>query len=409
MPTIPINNSTITETTTVTDLPTGGLPMNFIIGGGLLVLLFFIVLFLVLSDRAKDKTRLNKARQFNFTDFCKHNQLVRLAKYNRMALVIVLGSLFGIFLPPVASAGFRDVTIRSAIAGIGWTLSGVLIVAVVILNMYSEVKANSNATYAYVDVYDLNGEVYPQLWRRLTKGAEVLIDANTANETIGQILDNKVKNGQLTKERAEVIKTYYTKLETKHIYRAKIEETYDILLVLPGLWETVLDERKLQVFADTTNITVGRTRLDVLYMGEETRTVTDVEKGRETLRDLAAGFFTVLTSPSTVQSIIKEGKFTATTNADAQAAVVKHHLQQNAVTGQTYERRLGQLVKTEADLRKERYKSAVNGATEAQVYIRGFHRLFTIDQPQDQAFRLIGYGIAFFFVYYVIFTIIGWM
>jgi len=366
----------------------------------------FIVVWKYITYRRESASLINKLH-FVHAVFDEKTRPVDLSGYNRLMGVIGFMVIAVIFVPPALFGRIRDEALSMGLIAAGWMMGSLMIIIVYYMIQFREVKKNSNTLWIDVEVHRPGEMSVRRLWKRVVRGPEIDLSKDSIVEIARESVDAAVRLGKISAQDRNRLIEQLQKMEGVHVYRCTVDEKWPLLVVLDGDWKEVVRTREEVMLDETTEVNVLRTFWHVVYLGETTRIVDDIEDGTPTKRELTMGVYAIILAPDDVDSKLREGHFVAPSRADVELATIKHVAQQQAVTADSYQSKVSKLTKTQRDLDEERLRKVVEGATQFNVFMRGFKRLFDVELMRDTFVRTTLIFIIAGFIWYVVFRILG--
>lgn len=415
--------TTTTNTTTgggFTPIPyTGGIEVSgwftiFLFAG-----IFLVFAYIYYKRGIADELARLKARHFILDTFLSDTEATDLSDYNRKYGVVIFFGFVGMIGIPAVSISLIPIEfafVRGIITIMGYGMMILFLWNFLDKMSHNEIKSMQNAVWFEVEFYIPGRGTFHKVWKKTEPIKEVVLSDTQYGELASRIIKNardyghKFKKGEAQKAKTDIIK----RLKTLFIYRTSVKGrgdfSYQILLILKHPWNEVVNPNTEELFHRTTDVTVQRAPHHIVYIGESDRIFQDLSsKGSPEMRQLTMGVCISIVDRQDVGEILMDGRFDSPDAQDAIAAQMLSYYEQETTTAKFVNGKINALNKRDKEYEELEGQKDEESQAQFNTYLRVFNKLFTKHQQRGTVTNFFLYAVVFFFVYWALFSMLGWM
>lgn len=415
-------NPWVPPVTDVTITPQGG-SMALIMG---LIAVFLVFILWWYRKTILEEKELLKVLHFNLHDFLDDTESVDLSDYNRKYGFLILLGIISMFAVPgmaVLVIPSSLMPVRAIIMVLGWFIVALLLWDFVRHLTSKEVRENMNSVWGTTEMHIPGLGSYSRTWRQMEEPKEVVLSLEEHKTFVDKIMDDAIEaeipiewknaDGEMVQGADAIDQAKALLLESLQkykTYRVAIQKHYRVLLIMQHSWNDIKNPNTDEMFNKTTDVTVNRMPMHVVYIGETQRLFRDRDKkGHPIMSGVTMGVFMCVIDRKYVEKKILTGRFATPNSQDAMIARMAHQHEQNTLTVEFVNEKLIELAKKQKEYKELKHKKVVEGQTQFNVYVRGFNRLFEPIGQRGKLTNILLYFLVFGAIWYFIFSIFGWM
>lgn len=400
--------------------------------GGSTALIFGVILIMVVfliwwyKKNILEQKELLRVLHFNLHAFLDDTESLNLEDYNRKYGLLILLGIVSMFAVPAAAVAVIPVSlieIRAVFMVLGWFIVALLLWDFVRHLTSKEVRDNMNSVWGTTEIHIPGLGSFTRTWRKMEEPTEVILSKAENKTMVDTIVKNAIIAGVdlewideddvlITGNDAivQIKKLMMESLSKYRKYRLSVQGNYRLLMISANPWNELVNPNTDEMFNKTTDVTVNRMPMHVVYIGETSRLFRDRDgKGNPIMSGVTMGVFMIVVDRTTVERQLLSGRFTTPNSQDAVIARIAHQHEQDVLTVEYVNEKLLELAKKQTEYKELKHKKVVEGQTQFNVYVRGFKRLFEPIGGKTQFTNILFYFAVFGAVWYFLFNIFGWM
>lgn len=391
-----------------------------------LIVVFVLVIVWWYRKNILEEKELLRVLHFNLHDFLDDTESVDLSDYNRKYGFLILLGIMSMFAVPalaVAVIPSSIIQVRAVVMILGWFIVALMLWDFVRHLTTKEIRENMNAVWGTTEIHVPGLGSFTRTWRQMENPREVTLSDEehktlvehvvSSAEAAGIPIEWETSDGKVVKGKEAVKQVKQIMLESlkkHHVYRVSVQKRYRILLLTRHPWNELVNPNTDEMFNRTTDVTVQRMPLHVVYIGETSRLFRDRDsKGNPIMTGVTMGVFVAVVDRKSVEEQLLKGRFATPNSQDAVIAKIAHQHEQNTITVDFVNEKLLELAKKQKEYKELKHKKVVEGQTQFNIYVRGFNRLFEPIGKSGQMTNMLLYFFVFGAIWYFIFSILGWM